>query len=897
MFFSKLLNPYVRKAALRAELSGGVIIPLLAIILFSIISVFIVLGINARTVKYASISLRASANDICGAVAAAMIPASNAAFTLSDSLNSLVDPLNYSIPPRVELTRARIIIPTMHDGPFALPSGFIDSGGSTPVTDDWNSKPPFIRGLIGAESGIDICSLITCSGTDFCTTPPSNETRCLFQGDVYPGIGNASLPNSDGSPGPIEPLSVKYPEALWHNLANAGNVVACELEAKVNTFFTGGAEYIAARTVYWLPASGKYFFDGSPPTPIFDSGSPPAGTNPFVPGLSIAIATEMTTSASQLRFQFMGGFPSGYIPSPPSFQGSSWSHEFPSPLDNVTSYSAAGDQVEARTACMNPAILVRNVFISSLVEYASRHGHFRNSTEILHINPQHRNVTTGLPAVPNISAVHLYPNYPAKIVGMGQDLLERAYQLPYVFYFGGVRSDPTNADFDSVAGIPSEFGLPIATGDLFQDGFLNPFVSSGSDPFGGVEHGGSLWSPQIQQHHALLASQLRHCYHLYGGPPSATSRYPLDKIPHVPAFEPPTYERPAKLRPNPYLPSETFDQDCPWASPPGGGGCSTSTGATRALNAAEAVAILGSTQQCPYTHDTGMGGNCFKPPLPPNYFTSTYDLRPDLIGTIRYLVGRPVGSSEWPLPAYPEFTTQAFPAIKSPGMFRIATQPPPTGPIGGLGLADPSAHSIFAALGGTTVYEPLRMINPPGGVPSEPMPTSILLILHQRVSNALFAGPVGQTSEKRILQTLIDSLDLDQPPRPITIAYFPTTILDAQEDAVNATANAFRAILGAPEASTKNLFMVFSPFLRRYDQEAIPPGEVFDPQAGFNFRQVPGCPSLLGVPLGSISDVQADCVLQKYWNFLLTSPDLPDGIENVAKRVFFKRLTRPGLKF
>lgn len=878
--------------------SRGVILPLLAIILFSIITVFIVLGINARTVKYATISLRTAANDMCASVAASMIPPSNAAFTLSDSLNNLIDPASGAIPPRTQLTRARIILPTMPgNGDFAQPRGF----GGAPTFQDWNDYLPMIRGNVGAESGVDICSLISCSAGDFCTTPGGSPTRCLFQGDVYSALGNESLPNGDGSPGPIVPLSSKYPETLWNNLASAGNVVACELEAKVSTFFTTDAEYISARVVQWIPAAGKYYFDGASPVPIFDKGSAPAPDNPFVPGLSIAIATEMTTSASLQRFQFPGGFPAYYQSPVNTFTGPSVGQEFTdSPIDYVTVIPAPPDPVEARAACINPAILVRNTFVSSIVEYASRHGHFRNSTEILHVNPQHRNVWTGSPPVPNVAAVQTYPNYPAKIVRLGDDLAQRKFEIPYIFYFGGIVADPPGAawqpDFEAQARIPTEFGAPIGSGDLFQDGFINPFVSSGSAPFGGAANGGSNWNTEIQQHHSRLASQLRSCYHLY----SEMNRHHLDKIPYAAGLEPNIYDRGDPLRPGgSYTPGQPLDQNCPWASPPGAGGCGAAFGNSRSLTAAEVVAALGSTQQCPYPVDTGIGGLCAKPPPigatgpGPNLSVSTFDLRPDLIGTMRYLAGKPIAVPEWTLPNFPTFLSQAIPAIRAPGLWRIGVQDPPSDPPGGLGLADVSAYSIFAPVGGTSAYQTLKTITQGGG--TEPMPTSILVILHQRISNALFPGATGPTSEKIIMQRLVDAIDTNKPPRPITVAYFPTTVLDAQEDAVNATANAFRALLGAPEASSKNLFMVFSPFLRRYDSQALtPPGEIFDPGAGFDFRSACGLGS---VPLSSMTEAQADCAFQKYWIFLLTSSDLADGIENVAKRVFFKRLTRPGLKF
>ncbi len=846
---------------------SGVILPLLAIISFTLIVVFVVLGINARVVKYASIALRSRANDICWSVAGSLLPTARAADVFATSIDQFVanNPIT-----RTTLIRARLIIPTMPDisiePGFPFPTGFDASSQAN----DHNNFPPFIVANAGQDAGRDVCSLLgTCAANSFCSASPDH---CIFQGDALPDASVYKFP--PGGSGTFDTVDSRYPLTLWNNLWNAGNMASCELEAKVNTFLGfSGSKYISAKSVVWAPVTGKYYEPNSSPpplnAPIFD-GTVPSLDNPINPGLTIAVATEMTTTSdAYLSFNPSPNFyPSNFrdkydlrsINPPITFQHPSpaqqYAEDFLSPVvDQTIALDALSnpDQEKMRAACSNPPALIRNIFVTSILELASRHGQLRNMTELLHINPQHRNVLN----VNDYWRPVLGINYPSEIVRLGQDIALPIYQAPYVFYYGGVSSTNTSDLPEVVANIPAVFGQRIGTGDRLRDGFLNSFQSSG-------------YSAQIQQHQALLASQLRICAHAYN-PGNGIRRGHID----LPSsnFEPPTmpYQPDRPLRGQSYGSGQLWDTNCAYTRT----GCSPDP--TKFMTAAEVAGTLGTTQQCPFQQETGVDGPCVKPAPNGSLSTATYDLRPDLLGLLFYL----------------KRDTSFGRSISAPGLFKLRLDPANAAPYGildPLKLFDP-AHGQYFESGTSPLANTL---------------TSILIVLHQRL-NAATSPQTGQ-SEAEAIRNLVGQINPtgdSQLRRPITIAYFPTTLEDALQESVSVLSLAFNAILGGPENTSQNLLLVFSPFDRQlYNCPSSPPEPPYDPIVGVDLSSCGGCPTGWPVTSSTITPTMQSgigCIFEKYWKFLLTDDsggvENSNSIKNAARSVFFKRLTHASLKF
>ncbi|MBN8550903.1 MAG: hypothetical protein J0M12_16440, partial [Deltaproteobacteria bacterium] len=251
----------------------GVVIPLLAVISLGILTVLIVLGVNASIVKYASVDLRTEVNEICSDLADRHIGAQiNIAREFATRVNSFAE----NLPSRIELVSATLIAPTMPED-FAFPSGFASGAQGA----DHLVNPPFL-----ADSAQSLCSgpnffssdASVCGGTSFC----SGSTKCMFQGDVL-----SSIPENPAPAGGAQ-MSDKYPETMLNNLTNAGNTVLCEFRAKVKNLWLGTADQdIAVRVGFWQPAVGYPDYVPGDPPPFGFTTSP--ASIPF-PGFSIAVA-------------------------------------------------------------------------------------------------------------------------------------------------------------------------------------------------------------------------------------------------------------------------------------------------------------------------------------------------------------------------------------------------------------------------------------------------------------------------------------------------------------------------------------------------------------------------------------------------------------------------------
>ncbi|MBN8551021.1 MAG: hypothetical protein J0M12_17040, partial [Deltaproteobacteria bacterium] len=738
----------------------------------------------------------------------------------------------------------------------------------------------------------------------------------------------------------------KYPITMWNNLTNAGNTVGCELRAKVKTFWNVGGfaaeRVISARTVVWTPPMGV----GTLPADTTTLTSPLSGTPQIpYPGLSIAVGTEMTTSAALNRLRFPSGGFRGYDPTGLNnkFLQFSYDHAGPGSAGSMQSNTISDsiDRLEMAVACVNPATLARNSYLSAIVELASRNSHFRNYTELLHMNPQYRSVLTACSTPTGL-------NFPTLVAAAGSDIAQVTYQTPFVFYNGGVIQDPYTPPG---LGIPPHFGVMTGEGTTLVNGFLNPFPAvAGAAPYGKPDGSGGYngLTSQTIQYHALLASQLRYCNHLYDKDPLSSSTGGISRFDglNLPLFYDSRFDPRAlefyygvdlsgsssnPIRTPEYLPGgcsssncPPWGQSCPWSNGTNypfsypTTGCALE-GNVRSLKLSELVATLGTTQSCPYpiphglTYDSGIPSawqtECFKPLMrgwpitgefdtPPSCLSGTSqtqigpnELRADIVATLAYLGGKTVDH----LPGIGSGTAQA---LVPPGLFKISS-------------ADPSTPSWTGLQNAARVFDADRYVS------ERVSSTTIMLVLHQRLNTAATdslgtvtaagsgsscdrpcscgsGGSSGDNSEYckirclvvgegSNLSTVLYHSDPDtgvMRRRPIVIAYFPTNILDASAEAITNLQCAFNASRANTDLDV-NFLHVFSPTTDL----------VFQAQAG-NSNCATGS-------IESLTATQQDQCFQSYWTFILSPPAGAEdsSIVEEAKKDYRDRLVSPSILF
>jgi len=355
---------------------------------------------------------------------------------------------------------------------------------------------------------------------------------------------------------------------LWDHDLNNGNLVACKLTATIDGVLPG-IGWITPREITATSVWSRPVVSASPFN--FQTGA----EDEEMPGLTIAVATQMTTHATDDRFIFSGAgdFPASgpYDPkvintsSTEVYSSNSLSHEYPNgqTITSVTALTPLPPSFdEMLVACMNPALLVRNILLSTLVEMSARHGFLRSNTNILSVNSRD----------PDDSAPYVAPTV---ISNFGESLVERQYQHPYLAYpTGGAGLNPDQSAY-----------------------WLDPFSS---------------------EFHSVLSGQLRFCHQLY------ESHYTHERLKR---FNLPGLEYEGDFLPSEYSHTTSWPgsfSTSDWDSPEPWDVCPDSN--SRCLTAGEVVGTLGASQACP----TGIG--CIKPPpgVPD-------DLRPDVLSTLRYI--------------------------------------------------------------------------------------------------------------------------------------------------------------------------------------------------------------------------------------------------------------------
>jgi len=552
------------------------------------------------------------------------------------------------------------------------------------------------------------------------------------------------------------------------------------------------------------------------------------------PALTLAIATQMTTRASDSRFRFSSSDLDPYNPLPAGASGDLFStvplpHAYvpqvpyiPQNMSQPAAITKAEDLEEMLVACMNPAVLVRNTFNSMIVELASRHGHLRNNTEIISINSKDKSPNTQFPYVA-----------PALITNFGQDLALRDYQHPYVFYPAG-----TTTTLPQVMQQQPK-SWDEASSELRALSLINPFPQTETNTphpfydFSDQTHG------RLMEHHALIAGQLRYCNALYAIPDVGNprlERFALGGLEEPGPFLPSEdgYILPGSL---PWLPVNTenifWDLEEPW-------------GTAERLTAGEVVSSLGTTQSCPYEesdlpvevfweiyhegHGEYEAGTCHKIWLPPQGeevgdFVGSFDVEPDFRSLFTFLAE----------------TSPSNGAIVSPGIAPLD--------MNGEELKDSAGAHPFSESNYRYYLSTLERKNPD---------SHILLVMHQPVSGADTDG----------ISELIEGLNTG---RPVTIVYIPTNRRDASVVAVDTLREAFNAETNFDEFSdiNTNRLYVFSPYEEIHDSGGD------------------SCVS----PEGFCSDgyLTESEVFREYWEYLL-EPSHKYSIRSRAKKIFLERI-------
>ncbi len=722
---------------------SGIVLPLFAVFLSLLVSLVFLVMINTSLVRRARADLWQKIDAVCREAAFDLTNGNKAAKSFTFNVWNMTSRQPIA---GTTLEDARLIFPSLIDGNL---TGQLGGGGAC---SDFDSVQPFAPfGASGEEMAFEDSPWGDCT--------PFNRSKCFLRWKLCTESGD----------------SRHYPATMWNQVVNAGNTVACEGRATVNQYMTAPAT-VEVRSAWMRRArveNEEYSVSSPSPT--------------TAPALTVLIAPQMTTWADRdERFRFVEKDPP-YDQMPPSlphlnvgFDPLFWKPLATTPVNKVRGFSGAtppslylsgpgefahghsalGDP-EARemmVTCSNPAVLIRNIMSSLLIELASRHGQFRTMTEVLVANPENRQRAPG--------ELPLTYNGPSVISRFLDDIAQPHFAAPYVFY----EHYPEE--------LPDPNPNPLNAPSQARGAWLNPFESTPSGKFPAADR--EAWL----EYHSLLASQLRSCYHMYFGNPDSSSsrglqRYQLPRI-HDPEnldFEPSFYKfSPAVTNyqarsgylPNEYSPNEdSWDQQCSWEAL---GVCPEQNRTVR-LSAAATVSILGSVQSCPYQFSgSSTAPACLKPLQKNKYGDPNLDLQPDLVGSLSYILNTPPPSASK--------SAGVVPAIVGPGIFPfVPSEPPPLTP-------NPLSKSHYLAA--------------PGNVESH-----ILIIAHAQPSNA-------QLAELKEMFSPSDPIGPSQSKRYVTFLYIPTQAADAQQGAIEALSKVFSS---PPE----RMFFALSPYLMQYE--------------------------------------------------------------------------------
>ncbi|HMO02494.1 MAG TPA: hypothetical protein PKD37_04265 [Oligoflexia bacterium] len=850
--------------------SHGVVLPLVAAIAFGVLFLIFTLGFEAPRVKLARVEAQSELDHYCEMLAVDPTNHRQAALSFKNAMNYFVESkrLRYS-----RIVGANLIMPTM-------PADVSPAGGmpfrSDDEVNDTASFPPVLAGagrsfaeLLGEQNRCELYG-----GGD-----------CYFYGDLTPiKTGVAEW---------------RYPSSVWSNLLSAGNAIGCELVLRVPGVFLGERQF-KVKTIYQKRLRAE--------RPVYDPANPIATS----PALVIAVAPHLPVAAwhipwdnrfsfddqgidadyrygdsfrrlydpyfrnfqspqegdpdpfvafggiqPQKRFALQSGV-AGDIPTVPIISNvtaldgltrvPSYGQQEPDPLNFTPNSKIFTDRESIFLSCVNPLILVRNTLLATLAELAGRDASLRNMTEVLMVATKHRAANL---ALNNIS------NPPVIIAPFGSDLLRTAYYQPFVFYNSGF----TGAEYPNPAS--EQLAQFFNISGYAKNGWIWPFSQT-------FVNGVQTWSdsaPSWRGHHALVANQLRYCFHLYGGSEqlgggtAEIERFAngfdfLDNSGFEPLadYHSPPYNgghwrslRATQYYPVTAPPRREWDQACYSAD----SACDPAVAqAAPALSAPEILATLGAVQNCPrlennpaifpttsqlanmYPNTYGQLSQIAPCPLTlvPSGATSSavgggggggnngmrnFELRGDTMGLLRYLRGELQG-------------------IESPGFFPV---PDPA-------VFDSNPQYPFIGVGGG-VYSPVANLD-----------ASLVLVLHQ------LPEEVDMAAHRNKVRDLL----LSSPARRIFIFYLPFL----RSESVNLGSLNAAFLPEEPELAERVRIMNISPYDKSFGPACNGPGE-----------------PLAGDPEPTLVEEAAH--FRNFWACLLNDEDA--GIIAIARRFFLSDLT------
>jgi hypothetical protein len=326
------------------------------------------------------------------------------------------------------------------------------------------------------------------------------------------------------------------------------------------------------------------------------------------------------------------------------------------------------DYEQMVTACMNPAVLVRNAFLVTIAQMAAKHGSLRNRTDYLIVGTQHqmpegdyddtygpggvladglRKGGADLPAP--------YPNPPTMLGPFGFDSLRPDYMFnvdtygvlgvfehPYVSFFSAYNDAPHVED-----GVEGKLDLDRFGPD--KRGWIYPFLTQPSD----FSDPASMSLPNLSDvkcriedegdvynycpHQSVIANQLRSCQFLYNNKIIVKPPYPKTLV-HTGLIDSSDYEMINNLIPDD---NEGWDLECAWGALSwimgndtasetcfcwdAGGGAPALRPKKGGLIAFEIMSSLGTIQTCPYRQYVDVDVDGFEntdgtyPPDPPDF--------------------------------------------------------------------------------------------------------------------------------------------------------------------------------------------------------------------------------------------------------------------------------------
>ena len=590
---------------------SGIFIPIMAVMLTSMMAAIFLYGLNNIITKRATYIFRNQARAVC---------------------RNVVENDLYNLPPEAANSFSKFVNSTYNRDAydFQNSSSFIKQMGE----DNFELlKADLIMPLMPADR--DFVTAAAPHFTDSRTFTELGVPDC--QGVIKGAEWDCHLrPSVEGAMAVPE-----LPSNVMRNKDSAQNTIACDFRARIKNFTAFGAlsewTEISAVYSYWRPPRG--FF------PEYVTG----GDRLKAPGLVLAIAPHMTTflPTSGINQFSRPAVPDAEFPGlaaaafgrPATHSSPALASSGPGSQSRWINTDILADRNELFASCVNPLTIVRNRFLSTFLQYATRHGLLRAGTEILLAGTQSRKFVADGPNQAYLNAgidgaiatgddgdfdpyiqvgttEHIpqqVVNPPVVLVPYTQDLLNLSYQLPYVNYdSGGLSFDDEIVDASDRDDVlwQTQFDTRYAP----AAGLINPWnadttITDTSHP---------NYSP-LGVYHNLISRQLRMCAHLYAN--STTLRFPHNESIYNAAFEPSIYA-PSDFH---HIGSLT------------GGGGGISYEQEGGVNAIELVSMLGSIQSCPYPVQvtaragatTNLTSSCVKP--------SYEDLRPDLLGLLYYL--------------------------------------------------------------------------------------------------------------------------------------------------------------------------------------------------------------------------------------------------------------------